>query len=97
MISVEVIYHHEDGTWWADSATVPGFVAAGATLHEVRALVKDGIPFYLEVGSDEIDLYEQTAPIGPVATVKVTSPVGSQSHGMSAASPAVTSDLVFAG
>lgn len=57
MASVDVIYHREpDGAWWADSPQVPGFVAGGDSLAEVRELVREGIPFYLN--DDEVDIRE---------------------------------------
>jgi predicted RNase H-like HicB family nuclease len=48
MDSVRVIYHHEDGTWWAESPDVEGWSAAGDTYAEVRALAVEGIPFALD-------------------------------------------------
>jgi predicted RNase H-like HicB family nuclease len=55
--SVDVTYHVEpDGTWWADSPDVPGFVAGGETLAEVRQLVFEGIPFYLD--TQDVDIRE---------------------------------------
>ena len=92
MLTVDVVYHHESGSWWADSGDVPGFVAAGRTLEEVRALVKEGIPFFLEVASDEIDLSEQTSTDGPVGSVTFSGPAAWQAHGVSSE---VTADLVF--
>lgn len=48
MDSVRVIYHHEDGAWWAESPDVEGWSAAGNTFAEVRALASEGIPFALD-------------------------------------------------
>ena len=48
MDSVRVIYHHEDGTWWAESPDVESWSAAGDTYVEVRALAIEGIPFALD-------------------------------------------------
>lgn len=48
MTAIVVNYHHEADGWWADSPDVEGFVAAGMNLSEVRDLVREGLPFYLE-------------------------------------------------
>jgi predicted RNase H-like HicB family nuclease len=48
MRNVLVSYHHEDGSWWADSPTVEGFTAVGDTLEETRLLVREGVDFYLD-------------------------------------------------
>lgn len=55
---VRVTYHQESVGWWADSDDLPGFVASGADLHEVRDLVRSGVPFYLE--NDDVVIEEQT-------------------------------------
>jgi len=59
--TVRVDYHREPEGWWADSPDVPGFVAAGNNLHEVRELVREGIPYYLE--NQALDLRECYAGI----------------------------------
>jgi predicted RNase H-like HicB family nuclease len=43
-----MVYHHEPEGWWARSADLPGFTAAGATFDEVRELAHSGVEFYLE-------------------------------------------------
>ncbi len=58
MKGVRVIYRREDNLWWAESPNVPGFVATGATLGEVRTLVREGIPFHLDLAPGEVDLVE---------------------------------------
>ena len=56
-VLVEVTYHEEpNGAWWADSPQVPGFVAGGDSLSEVRQLVAEGVPFYLE--TEDVDIRE---------------------------------------
>ena len=55
MTAISVNYHHEADAWWADSPDVEGFVAAGADLSEVRDLVREGLPFYLDDATVEID------------------------------------------
>lgn len=44
---IRVIYHHEDGGWWAESPDVERWYAAGDTYAEVVALAQEGIPFAL--------------------------------------------------
>jgi hypothetical protein len=46
--TARVIYHYEDGSWWAESPEVPGWSATGATFAEVRGLAADGIPWSTE-------------------------------------------------
>ena len=53
---VHLQYHHEPEGWWAESADLDGFVATGASLDEVRKLVREGVPFYLE--TDDVELRE---------------------------------------
>jgi predicted RNase H-like HicB family nuclease len=61
--SVQVEYHVEGGAWWADSPDIPGFVALGDTLHEVRGLVREGVPFYLEDDEVEIEEVQQNGQV----------------------------------
>lgn len=56
-MAIRVVYHREGDVWWADSPDLDGFVATGADLAEVRALVKEGVPFY--VVDDDVELEEQ--------------------------------------
>ena len=56
MTIIRVNYHHEDGTWWADSPDVEGWVAGGETLAEARAQVRDGLPFFL--ADDDVEILE---------------------------------------
>lgn len=63
--TVRVKYHQEADGWWAESPDVDGFVASGSTLHEVRELTREGLPFYLEV--TDLELVEE----GPASAVVV--------------------------
>ena len=47
METVRVIYHLEDGAWWAESPDVAGWFAAGDGYAEVEKLAEEGIPFAL--------------------------------------------------
>ncbi len=47
MDTIRVIYHHEDGSWWAESPDVERWYAAGDTYAEVLELAQEGIPFAL--------------------------------------------------
>lgn len=55
---VSVVFHHEDGRWWAEAPDVPDYVAGANTLDELRALVKEGLEFRLE---RRVDIMEITA------------------------------------
>lgn len=46
--SVEIVYHREDGVWWADSPDMPGFSAAGDTFAETRKLAIEDLSFYFD-------------------------------------------------
>ena len=47
METVRIIYHHEGGSWWAESPDVDRWYAAGDTYAEVFELAEEGIPFAL--------------------------------------------------
>jgi hypothetical protein len=49
MRSVTVVYHCEDGTFWADSPDrgLATFVAGGRSFEETRRLAADGLRFHL--------------------------------------------------
>jgi len=55
MTTVTVIYHYVDGSWWAEADGHPGYLAVANTLDELRELVREGLPFSLEVDHVEID------------------------------------------
>ena len=71
-MKVTVNYHHEAGGVWADSPDVEGLAVAGENLAEVRALVREGLEFYLD--DDDVDLRESmdglTAPLVSVTVGK---------------------------
>jgi len=64
METVRVIYHHEDGSWWAESPDVDRWYAAGDSYAEVAKLAEEGIPFALE--RDDVVL-EHFVPVGDSA------------------------------
>jgi predicted RNase H-like HicB family nuclease len=48
MDPVRVIYHYEEGGWWAESPDIQGWTAAADTYEEIVKLVEEGVPFALE-------------------------------------------------
>ena len=48
MDAVTVVYHYEDGLWWAESPEVPEFSGGGNTYVEAQAAARDGLAFALE-------------------------------------------------
>ena len=46
--SVKIVYHRDEGAWWADSPDMPGFSAVGDTFDDTRKLALEDIPFYFE-------------------------------------------------
>jgi len=47
MRAVAVVYHLEDGYWWAEADDAAGFVAGADTFDETRARVREGLEFEL--------------------------------------------------
>jgi len=62
MRRVTVIYHYEDGNWWAESPDpdLATFVAGGRTLEETRSLAHEGAEFQLEEQVSLNELFEPT-------------------------------------
>ncbi|CAL8978671.1 hypothetical protein CELL_02935 [Cellulomonas sp. T2.31MG-18] len=93
MAAVTVHYHEEDGSWWADSPDVAGFTAVGHTLTEVRQLVQEGIPFYLQ--DKAVDVREVSGSGSELRSVRIVTPewgwVGVTLTDQGSASPAVAS------
>lgn len=56
--TVRVEYHYEVEGWWADSVDIEGYTAVADTLHDLRQLVKEGVPFFLDVDPSEVDVEE---------------------------------------
>lgn len=48
MEGIHVIYHLEEGSWWAESPDLKGWLAVADTYEEIVELVEEGIPFALE-------------------------------------------------
>lgn len=76
MRTIHVVYHHEEGSWWAESDDMPGWTAIGGSLREIRRLVREGIGIFFE--GVEIDLRESYAddPAALVADVHWITPAG---------------------
>jgi predicted RNase H-like HicB family nuclease len=47
METIKVIYHHEDGAWWAESPDLERWSAAGDSYAEVVKLAEEGAVFVL--------------------------------------------------
>jgi len=48
MKAIRVNYHHEEGSWRAESPDLKGWTAIADTWEELVKLVEEGIPFALE-------------------------------------------------
>jgi predicted RNase H-like HicB family nuclease len=48
MKPIRVNYHYEEGSWWAESPDIKGWLAVADTWEELVKLVEEGIPFALE-------------------------------------------------
>lgn len=60
MRQVTVTYHAEPEGYWAESPEVPGFSAAGATLIEVRDMVREGLEFHFDERVQIIERFPET-------------------------------------
>lgn len=71
METVTVVYHHDSGSWWADSPQLEGFSAAADSFTELRAEVRGGVAFYLDDAPHSLDeRFDSGAYLNPVfATV----------------------------
>ena len=54
MTDVVVEYHHEPEGWWAETAALPQFSAAGNSFAEVRGQVLGALPELLGISAAEI-------------------------------------------
>lgn len=48
MRQITVIYHQEDGVWWAETSDLPGFSSAADSVGELRKLTHEGISIALD-------------------------------------------------
>lgn len=48
--TVHLTYHHEDGSWWAESHQLPGLFAGGDSLDEAKTLARQVVAD--EIGRD---------------------------------------------
>ena len=92
MKQVVVTYREEEGSIWADSPDVEGFVAVGETLEEVRALVFEGLPFYLE--DNDLILLEEWEDHHPIVVFEPRR-TGYQMFDASHTAPAMGTRTVF--
>jgi hypothetical protein len=44
MILARIIYHEEDGAWWAESPQFPSFFAAGDSFEDTKDRVREALP-----------------------------------------------------
>jgi predicted RNase H-like HicB family nuclease len=77
---INIFYHAEDGTWWADSPEVPGWTCVGGSLEETRRLAIEGVREV--VGADA--MVAETLPQSEESTGVFGPLVGlTQNHGIS--------------
>jgi predicted RNase H-like HicB family nuclease len=53
--TVHVTYHHEDGSWWAESEQLPGLFAGGDSLEDAKGLARQVVS---DEFGDEVTLAE---------------------------------------
>lgn len=66
-IQVRVVYHFEDGAWWADSEDSPGYYAGGGgSFEQFRERVREGLVFHLnepvEISEEIVEVVTRTHP-----------------------------------
>lgn len=68
--SVKIVYHRDEGAWWADSPDMPGFSAVGDTFDDTRKLALEDIPFYFDGNRPDIvdERMENGAPACPAVS-----------------------------
>jgi predicted RNase H-like HicB family nuclease len=54
---IRVIYHYEDGGWWAESPDVERWSAGAETFDEVRRLAEEGVRFTLDRDDVRLEHY----------------------------------------
>lgn len=59
MRTVTVTFHQEMGTWWLESDDMPGYIAGGDSLEEVRSLLQEGLPIYFEDEAGPFEVIER--------------------------------------
>ncbi|MGH3548405.1 MAG: type II toxin-antitoxin system HicB family antitoxin [Pseudonocardiaceae bacterium] len=55
---IAVVFHYDNGSWWAEAPDVPDYVAWADTFDELRLLVQEGLEFRLE---RRVNIVEVTA------------------------------------
>lgn len=76
---MQIVYHVEDGVWWADSPDVAGFYAGDETLRDLRRRVREALAYFLErdEAALEPDLVERLEDGGLVRDVRIPASAGS--------------------
>lgn len=58
MRTLTVTIRREEGSWWVRSDDMPGYVAVGDSLEEVRGLLAEGVPFYFDDDPEPFEIIE---------------------------------------
>lgn len=66
---VNIYYEWEPEGWSATSPDLPGYLAYGESLEEARALVREGVPFHLEMDADQVQIKEPNILTAPTLTI----------------------------
>lgn len=64
---VTIVYHRDEGIWWADSPDMPGFSAVGDDFATTRNLAREDVPFFFDdsVPTDISEKMENGASVMP--------------------------------
>jgi hypothetical protein len=79
MKRVRVTYCHEASQWSATSPDAPGYTAVAERLPELRKLVREGLPFYLD---EPVRIEERNVSHGIVAIGDAAFTLASASSGI---------------
>lgn len=63
---MQITYHHEDGSWWAESHDLPGLFAGGDSLEEAKELARQVVSDEL---GDDVLVFEWMPVPDPFAAV----------------------------
>lgn len=87
MQRIDVVYHREDGSWWAESDEMPGFSALAIELAQVRTAVRSEAEHRFGDGVVLVEADESGALIAGATgwltnrmTTPVLEPAGSRSE-----------------
>jgi len=78
MTTINLVIHHAQGTWWAESPDLEGFTVVAASLAELRVTAREAVTFHLDA-DHPIDVRESLSNDAAIDVGPNTSETGT--HG----------------